>query len=123
VCGCGVALAIWNPTDTGTPFCPTKAITGIDCPLCGGLRAVAALTRGNLRLAADHNLLLTLLAPVVVVWWAMWVVNSWRGEPAPPNPLWNRMVFWSILVIALVFTVVRNLPVAGAPHWLAASRA
>lgn len=116
-------MAIWNPTDSGTPLCPTKAITGIDCPLCGGLRAIASLTRGNVGLAADHNLLVTSLAPVVVVWWMMWIITSWRGEPAPRNPLWNRAAFWSILAIALVFTVVRNLPIAGVPHWLAASRA
>ena len=31
--------------DAMLPRCPTKMLTGLDCPLCGSLRCVRALTR------------------------------------------------------------------------------
>ena len=35
--------------------CPIRAILGIDCPGCGGTRALAALLRGDVRQAAQEN--------------------------------------------------------------------
>jgi hypothetical protein len=117
--GC-LALAVWNPGDHGTPFCPTKAITGLDCPLCGGMRAVAQLTRGHVGRAADHNLLVVAFAPVAVVWWLMWWRAERLGRPTPSFHL-GRVGWSAIAVIAVAFTVVRNLPVGGFPHWLNSS--
>jgi hypothetical protein len=36
--------------------CPIKAVFGIDCPGCGGTRAMMALMRGDVRQAAHQNL-------------------------------------------------------------------
>ncbi len=38
--GC-VTLAVVDPTG-GPPICPFKAVTGFDCPGCGGTRALHA---------------------------------------------------------------------------------
>jgi len=114
--GC-LALAAWNPGDHGVAICPTKAITGLDCPLCGGLRAVAQLTRGHIGRAADHNLLVVALAPVAVVWWLLWWRAERLGRPAP-RPRVGRAGWVVIAVVAVAFTIVRNLPVGGLPHWL-----
>ncbi len=46
------------------PQCPTKLLTGLDCPLCGATRAVHSLLQGDLVGAMDHNLLFVLLLPV-----------------------------------------------------------
>jgi Protein of unknown function (DUF2752) len=35
--------------------CPIRAVLGIDCPGCGGTRALTALMRGDLRQAAREN--------------------------------------------------------------------
>jgi hypothetical protein len=36
--------------------CPVKAVLGIECPGCGGTRAMLALMRGDVRQAAHENL-------------------------------------------------------------------
>jgi hypothetical protein len=115
--GC-LALAAWNPGDHGVPICPTKAMFGLDCPLCGGLRAVASLTRGHPLVAADHNVLVVALAPLAVAWWLAWWIAARRGRPVP-RPAVGAGAWVAVGLVALAFTVVRNLPVAGVPHWLA----
>jgi len=116
--GC-VALAVWNPGDDGPPLCPTKAVLGIDCPFCGGIRAVASMTRGHPLVSADHNVFLVALAPFVALWWAAWLVSTWRGRPAPVSPLRNRGVAIALGVVALGFTVVRNVQPGAWGAWLA----
>jgi hypothetical protein len=112
-----VGLAVWNPGDHGVPLCPTKAITGLDCPFCGGLRAVASLGRGDVLRAMDHNLLVVLAVPLAVAWWVAWWRADRRGEPAPRVNL-PRWAWATVVAVLVVFTVVRNLPVGGVPHWL-----
>ena len=120
--GCCAALAVWDPGDHGVPICPTKLLTGLDCPLCGGLRAAASIGRGHLVTAADHNLLVVAAVPVLVVWWLMWLVAASNGRPMPRWTI-GRRGWWAIGLVAAVFTVVRNLHVAGLPHWLASGTA
>jgi hypothetical protein len=112
-----IGLAVWNPGDHGVALCPTKAVTGLDCPFCGGLRAVASLGRGDVVRAMDHNLLVVLAVPLAVVWWVVWWRADRRGEPAPRLRL-PRAAWVAIVGVLAVFTVVRNLPVGGVPHWL-----
>lgn len=98
------------------PFCPLKLITGLDCPLCGSLRATHSLVHGHLGSAAGHNLLFVLAVPVVVFAWATWMASA-AGWPVRRWRMPTR-AWWALAVLAGVFMVVRNLP--GPPlHWLA----
>lgn len=117
--GC-VGLAAWNPGDDGVGLCPTNLLTGLDCPLCGGLRAVASFTRSHPGRAADHNLLVVALAPLAVAWWVAWWLAIRRGRPAPVPGI-GRRAWIAVAAVVLAFTVVRNLNVGGLPHWLAAT--
>ena len=109
--GCAL-LALVDPNVPGRyPTCPTKLLTGLDCPFCGGLRCVRALVSGDVGAAADHNLLVVLLAPVAVVAWLGWLVNRWNDRPMPTLPVPPRLVLWSSVALVVVWTVVRNLPV------------
>lgn len=96
-------LAVVNPHDPSAamPHCPTKLLTGLDCPLCGGLRMTHDLLHGDLGAAAHDNLFLLAALPVL----AWWLLRT-RGHRAPP-----RAALWTIVVLATVWTVVRNLPV------------
>jgi len=124
-----VYLGLVDPNVPGHyPLCPTKAITGLDCPGCGGLRAVHSVLHGDLRGALDHNAFVVLVVlPVAVVLWARWVWHAWRGpEPSAGGatsdsvdvPMPSSLLLWSIVVLALVFSVVRNVGAVPAFAWL-----
>lgn len=46
--------------------CPVRAVVGIDCPGCGGTRALMALARGDIRQAARENAAAVLAGTVAV---------------------------------------------------------
>lgn len=109
-------VALVDPGQPGHyPGCPFLALTGFDCPACGGLRAVHALAHGDVVAAMDHNLLAVLAVPVVAVLWVLWVVRAWRGVSVSADPVVlarrNRTVI-GVGVLLLVFWLVRNLPFA-----------
>lgn len=102
-------LAVGNPNTTHVPLCPLRAITGLDCPLCGSLRAVHSLTRADLGAALDHNLLFTVSVPALVVFWAVWLSRSLGCPLVADRPL-PRFAKPALVGLALVFGVFRNLP-------------
>ncbi len=98
--------------------CLFHLATGLWCPLCGGLRGVAALSHGDLPAALSSNLPAMLLLPFVAATWLAWVYAGWQGRPAPRLVLTNR--HWTALaVVFLVFSVWRNLPMLPFGAWLA----
>lgn len=108
-----VVLAVGDPNTTHVPLCPFNAITGLDCPFCGSLRAVHSLAHLDLVGAASHNLLFTVAAPLLVVAWVAWLASSLghplRWPPPVPRPLPRAAVvaFW---VLVTAFGMARNLP-------------
>jgi hypothetical protein len=115
VWGCAL-IALVDPNDGGRyPACPTRALLGIDCPACGTLRGLHALSRGQLARALDHNILLVLAVPIGAAVWLQWV-RSAVGRPARPVS-WPRWGIPCLVVVAFAFTVLRN--VSGGPlGWL-----
>ncbi|MER7467012.1 DUF2752 domain-containing protein [Streptomyces sp. NPDC097981] len=103
-----VVVGLVDPTRPGRfPRCPFRALTGLDCPGCGSLRALHQLVHGNVPAAADYNLLLVVLLPCAVVVWLRVVTGRTSRRVLPP--WWPRVV----LVVVVLWTVVRNLPVFG----------
>jgi hypothetical protein len=118
VFGCAL-IALVDPNDGGRyPACPTRALLGIDCPACGTLRGLHAISRGQLGRALDHNLLLLLAVPMGLALWLQWVRGA-LGRPARPMVLPGWAVPTAI-VVGIAFTLARNL--AGDPlAWLGSS--
>ena len=126
-------VALVDPNEPGHyPLCPTKYLTGLDCPGCGGLRAVHALAHGDVAGALDHNAFVVLvLLPVCVVLWLAWLRRSWSDDPAEAPPasalertadaLTRRPVVVTGVVAMLAFTVLRNVDVLPALAWLGSS--
>ena len=86
------------------PSCPFHALTGLHCPGCGSLRALADLVHGDLLAALGHNALLVCFLPVVVVAFH----RALTGRTAARRP-WVAPAIGLALVL---WTVLRNLPVA-----------
>jgi len=89
--------------------CPFHEVTGLDCPACGGTRAIASLLQGRFVAALHYNALalaLGLLAvPYLLLWKMGWTVPAGWKE----SWLWQHRV---ALVVSglLLWTVLRNLP-------------
>jgi hypothetical protein len=91
------------------PKCLLHALTGLNCAGCGSLRATHHLLHGEFSSAFRCNLLLVLagILPIAVCY--RWM----RGES--PTRLAQRYsskpaLAWVFLGVALLFTVLRNLP-------------
>jgi hypothetical protein len=107
--GAMAVLFFFNPSQYHFyPTCAFHRLTGLNCPGCGMTRALYALLHGDIRTAGrDNALLMAALAGLALrgVWLARarrrghtddgWVPASW---------------VWPLLFIALIFTVLRNLP-------------
>jgi hypothetical protein len=105
------ADVVFDPRRRHVPLCPFHAATGWDCPLCGGLRSADALAHLQVGAALRDNLLLVAALPVLALWWSDWVARGRAGRP--PRAL-GRGGAALLVVLAVGFTVVRNLPVGRA---------
>lgn len=114
--GAVLALRLRDPHVGGSwGVCPSAEL-GVWCPLCGGLRAVNDLTHLRLADAASSNLLLLLWGPVLVAVLAGWWWRAWADRPYRPDERRVWLTCGLLLVSAVAFGVLRNLP-AGA--WFA----
>lgn len=93
------------------PGCILKSATGLDCPLCGGTRAVGRLLSGDLVGALDMNVLVVVALPLVAWAWLAWAAPTVgvRRIPAPRLPAWAPA---AAAVVLVGFAVLRNLPFA-----------
>ena len=126
---CSLVFVV-DPATGVYPPCPSQLILGVDCPACGGLRATSSLLHGDIASFLDHNVLLAIVFPVLVLTWvlALWrklnphtrlrlprVVNSsaLRNQALTYQALRSETVRRSLWVggvlILVVFTVSRNI--------------
>jgi hypothetical protein len=99
-----------NPNDAVNPYprCLLKSMTGIDCPGCGGTRAVYSLLHGDVAGAADHNILVFIVLPLMAYLMARFVLA--RFDVKLPVPRMTRGMAWGLVAVTLLFSVVRNIP-------------
>lgn len=106
-------LYFFDPVTAGFfPVCPLHATTGLDCPGCGTLRAVHALTHGHLAAAWHFNAFFVLMLPVAA-WLGMREGKRWLAG-APDAGMIRRPAFvWAAGVAVIAWGVARNLPGIG----------
>lgn len=106
----GGCLYLWafSPHDSSSvyPICPTKLVTGLDCPGCGALRMGHDLLRGDLVAAAHDNAFLLGLLPMLLGYggWLAWQRSRGRAPGMP----WRAIIV--ITVLAIIWGIVRNIP-------------
>ena len=103
-----VLTARIDPSKPGRyPTCPVHALTGLDCPGCGSLRAMHDLALGDLPSALDHNALLVVVLLVAAVS-SVRVLRGPGARRSPRGPWTGRAVVAGLVL----WTLVRNLPLA-----------
>lgn len=112
----GAAFAYVGAVDPGEPghypVCPLLRFTGFYCPGCGGLRSAHAVVHGDFAAALGMNALAVAAFAAFALFMVFWLVRVLRSRPVRVplrSPHW-----WALGILALAFTVVRNLPVGAA---------
>lgn len=89
------------------PRCLFHALTGWQCPGCGGTRALYHLLHLHVSEAIRYNALVTVLAPVALAWFIFWYVTVViRGKSCRLRI--SRPVAVCLYLIVVIFAVARN---------------
>ena len=106
----GTIFFFFDPNRSGFyPICLFHKVTGLNCPGCGGLRALHQLTHGNFVTAFHCNPLLMVLLPFITFMTLRWFIRG-REAFVGNTVLFRPAALWILLAITLLFTVLRNLP-------------
>jgi hypothetical protein len=97
-----VGLVDPHKPDSIFPACPFRLLTGWNCPACGGLRMIHDLLHGDLAAAITDNAFLLVSIPLLAGWF---LLRRRAGRAPLPIP-----AAATIVVAALAWTVLRNLP-------------
>jgi hypothetical protein len=107
-----VVLYIFPPTEHSFyPRCPFHALTGWQCPGCGGTRALYHLLHFHLAEAMHYNALVTLLAPLALGWFVFWYSGVLLRGRGPVFYL-PRPVVVCLYLVVLLFGLARNIPLS-----------
>src|SRR5699024_2008409 len=98
-------VALRNPHEGGYGTCWILAVTGYECPTCGGLRSVHDMAHLDFAGAWAMNPLLTLSLPVIGVLLLGWLWRAWRGYRPRTIP-GSAVVVAAIFIIG--FGIIRN---------------
>jgi len=103
-------LFLFDPSTAGFfPVCALHEMTGLQCPGCGGLRAVHQLSHGHLAAAWQLNPFFVALLPAGVWLGLREMVRALTGWQWPG--LVTRPFFLWLLAGSLVlFGILRNVP-------------
>ena len=103
-------LYFFDPSTAGFfPVCTFHELTGLQCPGCGGLRAMHQLTHGHIAAAWRLNPLLLALLPLAVWLGLREAVRVLTGREWPG--LVTRPIFaWLLAGALILFGVLRNVP-------------
>lgn len=112
-----IALHVRDPHDQGSwGICPTKALFGVSCPGCGGLRAVNDLSNFKILDAASSNLLFVASLPLIAYVFARWSIGRWTGRPWDPSQRARNVSAVVVGVLLVAFAIARNTTTGS---WLA----
>lgn len=87
------------------PKCPVRLLTGYPCPGCGSQRAIHALLHGDIKGAAEYNILVVMFVPLLVLMF----FSSFYRERYPRLYILthHKYVAYASLVAILIWWVIR----------------
>ena len=94
------------------PQCTVSQLTGFDCAGCGMTRATHELLHLRVGRAFRYNPLVVAALPFLAVWVGLEVAAwLWRERYRGPRVRVSRNVGVGIVVVVLLYSVLRNIPV------------
>lgn len=90
------------------PPCVFHLLTGLQCPGCGGTRALHHLLHGRLAEAFRYNAMLLVFGPVLLAGVVVELRNA-RPGAAGPRLIHRPWVAWTAIAVLLGWGVLRNL--------------
>jgi hypothetical protein len=104
----GTYLYIFEPGKSGFfPFCPFRALTGLNCPGCGTTRCLHQLVHGEIGNAFKLNPLFMVFLPFALWLLLRYTWSAITGKPGKTIELKPQYV-WPVLGLILGFWVFRN---------------
>ncbi|WP_223256192.1 DUF2752 domain-containing protein [Micromonospora endophytica] len=91
------------------PSCLLKLTTGLDCPGCGGTRALWYVLHADLPAAARHHFLFVFALPFLAYFFIAWAGKEAFGWRLPELRVSPKLI-GGFLAAWLAFSVIRNLP-------------
>lgn len=102
-------LFFFDPmTSAFYPRCPSKLLTGYDCPGCGTTRALHALVHLDFGAALRYNAALFVLGPLLLLYAAAVFTAP---DSALQRFLRRPVLAWSIVAFIILWTLLRNIVV------------
>lgn len=93
------------------PFCVIHQLTGLYCPGCGSTRATYWLLHGDIVKALKYNALYIIALPLMVIFGLNTFIKAFIGKEFIKLPAISRTLLWIIVIVALTFGVLRNIPI------------
>ncbi|MER7165743.1 DUF2752 domain-containing protein [Micromonospora sp. NPDC000207] len=91
------------------PSCLLKLTTGLDCPGCGGTRALWYVLHADIPAAARHHFLFVFALPFLAYLFVAWAGRTAFGWRLPELRISPKLI-GGFLGVWLAFSVARNLP-------------
>lgn len=108
----GLALVLYkqiDPTSWWMPKCVFRIITGLQCPGCGGQRALHALLQGHFREAAAYNYFIVVAGPYVGLFILEWLLPHSTVRTTLINIIENKWVVRTYIIVFIGWWIIRNI--------------
>jgi hypothetical protein len=109
----GVGLIIlynFDPTHYfWIPKCPFKLITGLQCPGCGGQRAVFSMLHGHFAEALSYNYWLVFAGPYAFLFIVKRFVLAGAAKEKLGAIIENKYIVWLYIITFVIWMILRNI--------------
>lgn len=100
---------IFDPSEVSFfPPCPSRLLTGYNCPGCGSQRALHCFLHGDMAGVIHYNAMLVVGVPLVLTIFASDMLK--KRYPKFHKAMNSNYVIALALVITIFWTIYRNLP-------------
>lgn len=99
----------FNPLETSwMPKCPSKLLTGLDCPACGAQRAFHAMLHGRITEAIQYNLFLFIGIPYLLL--TVWsTFTCFPGNKRVRSISHHPAIAYGYIALFFIWWIARNL--------------